>query len=132
MDLWKHKLFRREWQRTFAVVLADLYLRSGPGRFARIRGREFSRENSFSGTLNCVSFDQMETRLPHYGRAEKLLSHTSTRVKAGSEFCEFQKNITKFNKKSRMKCLIQDVTTAILPILPVLHEICRTNANYGN
>ncbi len=35
-----------EWQRSFAVVLADLYLRSGPGRLAMISVCRFSYEFS--------------------------------------------------------------------------------------
>jgi hypothetical protein len=69
--------------------------------------------------FRCVSFDHMETKLPQYACAEKRLSQASTRGNSESEFCEFRKNVEKFKEKTRMKCLIGDVKTALLPILPV-------------
>jgi hypothetical protein len=69
--------------------------------------------------FRCVSFDHMETKLPQYACAEKRLSQASTRGNSESKFCKFQKNVAKFNEKTRMKCLIRDIVTAVLPILPV-------------
>jgi hypothetical protein len=119
IDLRKSESAHHVWQRTSAVVLADLLSVQGAtelSEFSPVRLGTFLLSWTFQTVADC-------TRWKESCHVSSLLASFCLRVTpneiASREFCKILKNVAELNEKTRKKCLIRDVIVTVLQILPV-------------
>ena len=87
-----------EWQRSFAVVLADLYLRSGPGRLAMISvcrfSYEFSHWHTFAVSVLTTSKENCHSMPERRNKCRRLRREGARKVNSVN-FRKMSRNSTK-------------------------------------